>query len=180
MFISLFVFDFCVSFIMYGFGYDSVSDDYKVVIFFYYDFDNEYEFDCIEMFVNVYFVGNGIWKKVDSFLYDYVVGYVIEGVFVDGYIYWFVSRIEDYLFVIAVFDLVEEKFYEVFFFNLIDRDRFVFNYFVVFGGCFGMFLSCSIEIDIWVMKEYGVEEFWIKIAIVDFEGVEFRSLCLLG
>lgn len=73
-----------VSFTMYGVGYDSVSDGYKVVTLSYYDIDNEHELDCTEMFVNVYSVRNGSWKRAHNSPYDHVVGQVTSGLLLMG------------------------------------------------------------------------------------------------
>lgn len=169
------------SFTMYGLGFDSVSDDYKVVTLSYYNTDNEYEPDCTEMFVNVYCVRNGTWKKAESSPYDHAVGHITSGVFVDGCIHWLASTTSDYKSVIAAFDIVEEKFHQVPPPSSVDDKKFVFNRLVALGGCLCMFPSSrSCETDVWVMKEYGVEDSWSKIMIIDSEESEFRPLCLLG
>ncbi|KAL0318919.1 UNVERIFIED_CONTAM: F-box protein DOR [Sesamum angustifolium] len=53
------------SFSMDGFGYDSCSDDYKVVTLSYYDTDN-HNSDRVETFVDVFSVKRGVWRRVDS------------------------------------------------------------------------------------------------------------------
>ncbi|KMT17809.1 hypothetical protein BVRB_2g033480 [Beta vulgaris subsp. vulgaris] len=169
------------SFTMYGLGYDSVSDDYKVVTISYYDTDNEHEPDCTEMFVNVYSVRHGSWKCADSSPYDHAVGHLAAGVCVDGFIYWLASRNSDYSSVIAAFDLGEEKFREMPPPSLVDREKFVFNHLVALGGCLCMFSSSgTCETDFWVMKQYGVAESWTKITIINPEESELRPMCLLG
>ncbi|KAK4425819.1 F-box protein CPR1 [Sesamum alatum] len=52
---------------MHGFGYDSCSDDYKVVMLSYYDADNEHD----STFVDVYSVKRGVWKRVHNSPYDH-------------------------------------------------------------------------------------------------------------
>ncbi|XP_021738889.1 F-box/kelch-repeat protein At3g06240-like [Chenopodium quinoa] len=169
------------SFTMYGLGYDSVSDDYKVVTLSYYDTDNEHEPDCTEMFVNVYSVRNGTWKRAESSPYDHAVGHLASGVFVGGSIHWLASKTKDYSSVIVAFDLEEERFREVAPPSSVDRKKFVFDHLVVLGGCLCMFhLGGSCETDVWVMKEYGVEESLTKLTIIDHEKSEFRPMCLLG
>lgn len=84
---------------MYGVGYDSVGDDYKVVMMSYFDTDGT------EMFVNVYFVRNGTWKRDQSSPYDLVVDHATSGVFVNGCIHWLASKPSDNSSLIVAFDL---------------------------------------------------------------------------
>ncbi|KAL0415615.1 UNVERIFIED_CONTAM: F-box/kelch-repeat protein [Sesamum latifolium] len=60
------------SFSMDGFGYDSSSDDYKVVTLSYYDTDN-HNSDRVETFVDVFSVKRGVWRRVVSSPYDHDV-----------------------------------------------------------------------------------------------------------
>ncbi|KAK9741598.1 hypothetical protein RND81_03G116300 [Saponaria officinalis] len=169
------------SFTMYGVGYDHVSDDYKVVTLSYYDTDNEHEPDCTEMFVNVYSVRTGTWKRGESSPYDHAVGHLTAGVFVGECIHWLASRTSDYSSAIVGFDLTEEKFHEVPAPSSIDDDNFVLNRLVVLGGCLTIFpLRPKKETDIWMMKEYGVKESWTKFSIVDNNVSEFRPLVFMA
>ncbi|XP_074286845.1 F-box protein CPR1-like [Silene latifolia] len=169
------------SFTMYGLGYDHVSDDYKVVTLSYYDTDNEYEPDCTEMFVNVYSVRNGTWKQAESSPYDHAVGHLVSGVFVGGFIHWLASRTSDYSSAIVRFDLTEEKFSELPAPSSVDGENFVLNRLAVLGGCLCMSPSNSQkETEIWVMKEYGVEQSWSKLLVVDQKASEFRPLMLIS
>ncbi|KAL2896323.1 hypothetical protein RDABS01_038107 [Bienertia sinuspersici] len=120
------------SFTMYGMGYDSVSDDYKIVALSYLVTDNEHEPDCTEIAV--------------SSPYDHSVGHLTCGVFVAGHIHWLASRTSDHSSVIAAFDLGEEKFGEVPPPSCL----------CMFAS------SSDYKIDIWLMKEYGVKESWTK------------------
>ncbi|KMT17808.1 hypothetical protein BVRB_2g033470 [Beta vulgaris subsp. vulgaris] len=179
------------SFTMYGLGYDSVSDDYKVVTISYHDAvtvladeeadDSEDETDCTEMYVNVYSVRHGNWKRAESSPYDHAVGHHASGVCVDGYIYWLASISSDFSSVIAAFDLGEEVFSEVPPPSSVDCKEFVFYQLVALEGYLCMFSpNRDSEIDFWVMKEYDVEESWTKVTIINPAESEFRPLCMLG
>ena len=173
------------SFTMYGFGYDSANEDYKIVSISYYDTDNECGYTgnedepfCTEMFVNLYSLETGTWKRAESSPYDHVVGHVTSGASVDGYIHWLACRKPDYKSVIVAFDLVEEKFSEVPPPSSLVGKKFVFNHLVVLGGCL-----CIVEEtrpDVWMMKEYGVQESWTYITVDNPGGAEIRPLCMLG
>uniref|UniRef100_A0A803LB17 F-box associated beta-propeller type 1 domain-containing protein n=1 Tax=Chenopodium quinoa TaxID=63459 RepID=A0A803LB17_CHEQI len=73
------------SFTMYGLGYDSVTDNYKIVMLSYYDTDNEHEPYCTEMFINVYSVRNDTWKRAESSQYDHGIpdGFCVRGTFME-------------------------------------------------------------------------------------------------
>uniref|UniRef100_A0A803MNF2 F-box domain-containing protein n=2 Tax=Chenopodium quinoa TaxID=63459 RepID=A0A803MNF2_CHEQI len=183
----------------FGLGYDSVNDDYKVVLI-----------SCIEktfdaqMFVHVYSVRNGTWKRVDDSPFKHFPFEDTSAVFVDGFIHW-VAMSSDRSFVIAAFDLVDEKFYEVPLSSLADTDKvdseesesdysevsdsdntdeeFMFDDLVVLGGCLCAFPLCISDtchnLFVAMMKEYGAEESWTKIPI-KYSDSEIRPLCLLG
>lgn len=168
----------------WGFGYDSLNDDYKVVTISYYgcaldDDGNEIEPDCTEMFVSVYSLKSGSWKRAQSSPYDHSVGDEFDsGVFVDGCIHWLGGSHTDYKPAIVAFSLTEEKFCEVPPPCLIESDRILFFHLAVLGGCLCLFNDS--EKYVWVMKEYGVQGSWTMFKINDPESGEIRLLCLLG
>ncbi|KAK4425840.1 F-box/kelch-repeat protein [Sesamum alatum] len=171
------------SFSMHGFGYDSSSDDYKVVTLSYYDTDNEYEPDCVDTFVDVYSVKRGVWKRVNSSPYDHAVPEPSPGAFVNGAIHWLASSREPgYPSVIAAFNLVDEVFDEIPAPSSVDVQNFVFNKLVTLGDCL-----CLIDArgngptNVWIMKEYGLKESWTKFSINgDYEWDIVKPLCLIG
>ncbi|GAA0164677.1 hypothetical protein LIER_20258 [Lithospermum erythrorhizon] len=70
--------------IVYGFGYDSLSDDVKVVRNVQFLTDVEKAFYSS---VDVYSLKMKSWKKVESFPY-YVLYEMAEGVFIGGALHW--------------------------------------------------------------------------------------------
>ncbi|KAL2896571.1 hypothetical protein RDABS01_038355 [Bienertia sinuspersici] len=169
----------------YGFGgtfiESLVSPQCNIVALSYFDTDNEHEPDCTEMFVDVYSIKKGTWKRAVSSPYDHSVGHVTSGVFVDGHIHWLASKTSDYSSVIVAFDLGEEKFGEVPPPSLVEDSEFVFSHLLMLKGCLCMFASSSdYKTDIWLMKEYGVKESWTKFKIIDTDKSEFRPLCFVG
>ncbi|XP_059633021.1 F-box/kelch-repeat protein At3g06240-like [Cornus florida] len=137
----------------YGFGYDSSSDDYKLV-----------ELDRSTVYV--YSLRAGFWKKVQ----DYAKGsFYIDGSFhprtrgllLNGAIHWFCLGINsNSQSKIAAFDLVADKLSEIplptFFADVHDKCQ------------IGVFLGrlCVKPLyysdEFWVMKENGVEKSWTK------------------
>ncbi|KAK1377216.1 F-box protein CPR30 [Heracleum sosnowskyi] len=156
----------------YGFGYDCVNDDYKVVRIV--ESDDEYSMHSV--FV-VYSLKSNSWGRIKDF--PYFIG--TKGslnVCVNGALHWSVtlkSEIEDFVrldlpeFIyeskIVSFNLATEKF------GLIPLPKFRDRYFSVIVAELGGRLSvhCSYDlshIDIWVMSCYGVKESWSKLLTV--------------
>ncbi|XP_071705138.1 F-box/kelch-repeat protein At3g06240-like [Rutidosis leptorrhynchoides] len=149
--------------IMVGFGYDSVTDDYKIL------YNYLYSLDC--MYVYAYSLRSGTWKHVDS-CYNYsfdkmVFGDTLHGVFVDGFIHCFAKRRSDGLRVILGFSLADEKFNEVASPDDVDigEDGCIL---ADLGGKLAIFLTSDCEV--WLMNEYGVQESWNKTFIQGLYG----------
>ncbi|KAK9741612.1 hypothetical protein RND81_03G117300 [Saponaria officinalis] len=179
---------------LYGLGYDHVNDDYKVVSPSYYHTEHE-----VAMVVHVYSIRNGTWKDVDSSLYEprsvrqgtrkkvesftFELGYsmCVTGVSVDGSLHWVATNTTNHSSFIVGFDLTEENL------RIIPAPRSVygvdFTYDIVgkLGGCLCMLNVLSRkETNIWVMKEYGVEQSWTKLTIVDGVSEYLPILCVPG
>ncbi|EYU33144.1 hypothetical protein MIMGU_mgv1a025616mg [Erythranthe guttata] len=148
---------------MHGFGYDSYIDDYKVVALSYYDSDTEYEPDCVDTFVDVYCVRRGVWKRVESSPYDHSAPVTPSGAYLNGAVHWLAgSRESGHASVIAAFDLVNEVFTKI----PAPNKSFEYSTLEIFGGCLCMIVDrMDMRTDIWVMKEYGLADSWIKYTI---------------
>ncbi|KAK9741599.1 hypothetical protein RND81_03G116400 [Saponaria officinalis] len=169
-------FDSFYRYALYGLGYDHVNDDYKVVSPPYYLMEHEFP-----MVVHVYSVRNSTWTEADSSLYEprsvskgtrkkvesftFELGYSMSmtGVFVNGSLHWVATNTSNYSSFIVGFDLAEEKL------EVIPAPRSIygvdFTYDIVgeLGGCLSTLSVLSRkETNIWVMKEYGVEQSWTK------------------
>ncbi|CAN4104722.1 unnamed protein product [Withania somnifera] len=169
------------SFSMHGFGYDYVNDDYKVVMISRYDHDNEYEPDILDMFMDIYSLKIGSWKRINSSPYDHAVAELASGVFVNGALHWLASNKPDYSSVIGGFVLSDEEFVEVPAPSSLDKDKFVFNKLVVLKGCLCMVDNLEgNRTDVWMMKEYGVEESWTKFCVDGIDFYDFlKPLCFI-
>ncbi|KAF4372638.1 hypothetical protein F8388_027311 [Cannabis sativa] len=140
--------DFCIcQYIIYGFGYDPIHDDYKLIRLVQYIGDEDDSFDS----ENAY------------------------GVLVDNALHWVVSRKpeSDVSNLIGAFDIVSEEYYVVPQPDFVDCDfHMTLN---VLGSCLCLIANYTSDqssyfwetkadrIDIWVMKEYGVKESWTKL-----------------
>ncbi|OMP07158.1 hypothetical protein COLO4_07578 [Corchorus olitorius] len=155
--------------VVYGFGYDSVSDDYKLVrIAEFLGEDDHY----VDSEVKVYSLKKKCWKRVKGF--PYLLHYKrIYGVLVNNALHFVVSRrSESYAkSLIAAFDLGTEETYEV---PLLDlwAEEFYYMLLGVLEGSLCMIANYeNSRVDIWVMKEYGVKDSWTKLlSVVDPQG----------
>ncbi|KAK9741609.1 hypothetical protein RND81_03G117100 [Saponaria officinalis] len=179
---------------LYGLGYDHVNDDYKVVSPSYYHTELELAF-----VVHVYSVRTGAWKEADSSLYEprsvrkctrrkvesftFELGYemYMTGVFVDGSVHWVATNTTNLSSFIVGFDLADEIL------RIIPTPRsvygidFLYDILRELGGCLcTLSVSSNKETNIWVMKEYGVEQSWTKLTIVDGVSEYMPHLCVPG
>ncbi|KAL3325750.1 hypothetical protein AABB24_036796 [Solanum stoloniferum] len=148
-------------FIRYGFGYDASFEDYKVVkIFSFPHIEGRYE-----NMVNVYSLKAQSWKMIEGFNSGSLNGKV--GVFLNGALHWEAchSHCSGSFWEIVTLNLAAERYgkialpsYEdggVYWTLSVSRGYLV--------GC------CNYEknkADVWVMKEYGVEESWTKLVTI--------------
>ncbi|KAJ4843906.1 hypothetical protein Tsubulata_034255 [Turnera subulata] len=142
---------------VFGFGYDSVSDDYK--IFLSSIDDRGYEDDISTTLI--YSLRANSWKEI----YTEGLGYVDKGLFLNGALHWDYNGKE-----IVVFDLEKEVIHDFLLppleLNILDKARQNFTAYPVGLGIVGGYLSVSgydSRLQIWIMKEYGVQESWVRI-----------------
>lgn len=171
---------------VYAFGHDSISDDYKIVIVsFCEDFEAEFP---TETFVSIYSLKTGTWKNVESPFCWHRDTYTAPGVFVDGSIHWIACTASDYKPTIVAFDIAKEAFCEVPPPPSVVGDMLVCHLLVALGGCLCTYARPEIggwnvqeDIDIWVMKEYGVRESWIRFTVSGLgASTYFTPSCMLG
>ncbi|XP_058196896.1 F-box protein CPR1 [Rhododendron vialii] len=156
---------------IYGFGYDSVNDDYKVVSIFQMIGDRK---DSFVSFVKVYSMKSNSWGRIQDFPYCHPYKWRC-GVFVGSALHWIVRRMpEDTANLIAAFDLTNEDY------KLVPQPEFSDNTFHMYiaelGGC--LCILCNYDparFEVWVMKDYGVKESWIKLFSIA-QPEEIRSL----
>ncbi|KAL3532457.1 hypothetical protein ACH5RR_005978 [Cinchona calisaya] len=154
------------------FGFDSETNDYKVirVALFCTNYEND---DSFQSEVKVYSLKNKMWRDISSCPY-FIRHLKVGGMFVGDALHWIAGTSPrlgtDNL--IAAFDLRTEEW------RLVPRPTFkVGNFFMnlaVLGESLCVFSNYFSDfVDIWVMKEYGVEESWTKICSV----VQSTDIC---
>ncbi|OIT37650.1 f-boxkelch-repeat protein [Nicotiana attenuata] len=150
---------------VYGFGYDELDDDYKVVVRFY-------QYPKNTGFEVIYSLKSNSWRSGDNGGCVRANG---RGMFVNGKLHWttdadFYNRNSKN---IISFDLADEKWE------------------MVEGPCYGEgtdFLEVGVlnsdlsvieyrrpNIDLWVMTEYGVKESWMKILSIEYHNNDFLN-----
>uniref|UniRef100_A0A5B7BPJ1 F-box domain-containing protein n=1 Tax=Davidia involucrata TaxID=16924 RepID=A0A5B7BPJ1_DAVIN len=152
----------------YGYGYDPLNDDYKVVKLVF----------CGAL-VRVYSMKANSWKTIAELACHETV--YENGVQLNGAIHWVVWRRKgkDYTSVIASFDLAQEIFTDIPVpVPEIGDTNTKFGVGVLDGCLCVMHDRYGEHNDFWVMKEYGVIESWTKFTLPN-SYVSLKPLCLL-
>ncbi|KAK3036935.1 hypothetical protein RJ639_030900 [Escallonia herrerae] len=148
--------------ICYGFGYDPVCDDYKVfLVMEFRDGDDQW----IKSETRVYSLKSNSWKCLRDFPYSLPYRRV-NGVHVKGAVHMVVAFGRENLppgREIVAFDLRTEGYRTVPKPDYEDKNC-VGMITDVLGGCLCLtVIYCEYRVDMWVMKEYGVKESWVKL-----------------
>ncbi|CAI0436192.1 unnamed protein product [Linum tenue] len=161
----------------FGFGYDSMSDDYKVVEILQVFKPEE---NSLQSVLVSYGVWSNSWVEVN---FPYILlGLRKTGVFVGGAVHWIAGRHEDpdsddtlSELVIIGFDLelnelreVPQPEYTVWEpFNMVIGEL---------GKCLCLFANYKDKfVDVWMMKEYGVKESWSLLFKVPHPGLCYND-----
>ncbi|KAL8126259.1 F-box protein CPR1-like [Apium graveolens] len=158
-------------FITYGFGYDSVHDDYNVV--------RIAQFPDVKMNeVKIYSLKFNEWRRGDDF--PYRLGCTTQAVYLNDALHWMATIPTQFGFDLptsVAFDLATQEY------RLIPKPPYSgFSEFMeiltVLGGKLCMNRNYDMRhIDMWVMESYGVGESWTKILkIVQNVDLQFMQL----
>ncbi|XP_022731253.1 F-box protein CPR30-like [Durio zibethinus] len=154
----------CAHFIVYGLGYDPVSDDYKLVrmVQFYGKYVDSFASE-----VKVFSLKTNSWRRIKDFPF-YLKYKRAYGILANNALHWVVSKkpeSDTESFVVA-FDLGTEEYRVVQLPDCLDKG-FHMNV-KALGGCLCMIANYwkPYVVDIWMMKEYWVKESWTKLLSV--------------
>jgi len=145
--------------IYYGFGYDQVNDNYKVLIVV------ENKRGYRERLTKIYTFGEDSWKTIQKFP---CTSTVPLGEFASGTLNWIVDNggVSSNQSVILSFDLEKETYGEV----LLPQngaDNVSMHRLYVLNNCLCVFSETNKTHWVaWLMKEYGVVESWTKLMII--------------
>ncbi|GKA47854.1 F-box associated domain containing protein [Tanacetum coccineum] len=161
---------------LYGFGYDSVTDDYKSVAISFEDYNclfRRYHRDDKMTLVNVYSLKSNTWRQVTDLPYGHGKCLSLFGVFVNGFLHWIVKNRSNKSLVIVAFSLADEKFSEVPLPKFCNDVGIMMSNtdckLVDLGEKLAIFFQT--EGEIWLMNEYGVNEYWTKIVVHGFNEI---------
>ncbi|GJZ36712.1 F-box associated domain containing protein [Tanacetum coccineum] len=151
--------------LLYGFGYDESTDDYKVVVI------------TGGKQVVIFSLKTGTWKKIGNFPYDNLLYHSVRGCrfhecgkFSNGALHWACSNQGfgslNSLTIVSL-DLAKETYGEVLQ-PVYDKGQ---NDLTLgaLGHC--LCITCSYlydRVDLWVMKVYGVKDSWTKLASLPY------------
>ncbi|XVF38592.1 hypothetical protein REPUB_Repub20aG0115500 [Reevesia pubescens] len=148
----------------WGLGYSALTNQYKVLQSYYPVIESAERYVMAE----IYTIGTGSWRSIGNAPTDTVA--LPFNAFLNGALHWFPCTPNGSEF-IHCFDFDAEQFGTLPAPNHFrEEDKKFTNYSRtgVLGGClFIIYFTNSIKFDIWVMKEYGVKESWIKQFVVE-------------
>ncbi|KAK1370725.1 F-box domain-containing protein [Heracleum sosnowskyi] len=163
---------------LFGFGYDSSCDDYVVVAICY-------EFGSFSTYV--YMLKTNQWNKVGFSPYEHVSPYDhvnvqtrapgAAGIFLEGSLHWLAKKFDDRnSCLISAFNIAKKEFSQV------PPPKGVFDYITrcprlgVLKGCLCLTTGVFNRNELWVMREYGVVESWVKLSVFLTEDSSIVSL----
>ncbi|XP_026384649.1 F-box/kelch-repeat protein At3g06240-like [Papaver somniferum] len=141
---------------MVAFGYDSKNDDYKLLT----RFDN---------LVQVYSLGLNSWKRIGNVEFRSLRD---AGVLVNGDLHWLAESQDSSRQIVVSLDMSEEIFKEM---QLPKTSVSRPHRFMKVGaleGCLCVLGSdICLQVEVWVMQDYGVHESWTKRYVINHESV---------
>jgi F-box interacting protein len=154
-----------ISGVSYGFGYDFVTDNYKVVAVLSYKVGNNILLAKVKAVVMINTLGTNFWKDMKDFPFDSM--YLSNpGKFVCGTVNWLASkcRFNSPCFIVSL-DLGIESYQKISLPDYGELDSFLLHL-CVLRDCL-CFISGH---DVWIMKEYGNKESWTKLFNLSYMG----------
>ncbi|KAL1211820.1 F-box/kelch-repeat protein [Cardamine amara subsp. amara] len=155
----------------FGFGFDDLTHDYKVVKLV------ATSEDILD--ASVYSLKADSWKRICNLNYEHNDGFYTSGVHFNGAIHWGFTEGSHHQRVVVAFDLQTEEFREMPLPDEAEDCTHEFRNFVVgsLNGCLCVVNSCyEVHDDIWVMNEYGEVKSWTRIRI-SFLYRSMKPLC---
>ncbi|CAI9772594.1 unnamed protein product [Fraxinus pennsylvanica] len=155
--------------VMFGFGFHPITKEYKLIKIVYYPNVNNLKIarKCSRLMtshrsdVQIYNLGTNEWRSMGEAPYR-LEKRSSPGVLVSGRLHW-MSQMAKYTRIIVSFDLSNDSFREI---PNPDTGHLIWtsSHVAVLGGCLSAAThSGNGALDIWVMKEYGVQESWVKM-----------------
>ncbi|XP_057444181.1 F-box/kelch-repeat protein At3g23880-like [Lotus japonicus] len=138
-----------------AFGHDHLSDSYKAVSFFQYKCDG----GGLKIQVHVHTLGTNSWRRIEDFPYIILLDRLAK--FLSGTLNWFVLT-ANCSWAIVSFDLGKESYQEITQPDYGDGGL-VSKNLTVLRDCLCIIAHKQSISEIWLMKEYGIQESWTKL-----------------
>lgn len=160
---------------LYSVGYDSFTDNYKVIVVACYQHYNSYKFCKTQ--VKVHTLGSNVWRRIPDFPSENKgVPEGRVGKFVSGAIHWVIKdQDNDSSWVILSLDLGNESYQEILQPDYGVHQRLRYFSLGVCRDCLWVLAHTTTFLNIWVMKDYGNKDSWTKLFSVPFK--EFSDNC---
>lgn len=155
--------------VVFGFGFHPITKEYKVVKIIYYKnghrgLRNRFRISSSE--VQVLTLGSSTWRSLGKVSHD-LHRWPAQQVLVHGRLHWVTGpRRHRTGRNLVSFDLGDENFREVPKPDVVGLRRCEFHLFVMRGCLSAAFCVSNGKMEIWVMKEYGVKESWVKELVI--------------
>ncbi|KAL0002017.1 hypothetical protein SO802_015798 [Lithocarpus litseifolius] len=154
-----------------GFGYDPITDDYKLVRLVYLRGCNNFnDHERNRPIVQIYTLRTGAWRTIPGPGSRFIIVEQFSSVFVNGSVHWFAEGVGVMVCnMIMSFDIKDEVFHEMAVPKCFEGRLNLNMKVAVLGGLLAL-VPCNSNLDfsgpcysVWVMKEYGVVESWTKL-----------------
>lgn len=145
-----------------GFGYDSSTDDYKIVVATYVGPFSP------DISIEIYSFKKNAWKtlKADDLNRNYPHVFVEYRCILNGAMHWSAMTAQPGRGVIVALDLATEDIREI----PLPADFYGVDDLVTIRGCLCTLAEAEVYLDfeIWMMREYGVVDSWTKLITVSY------------
>ncbi|XP_071705109.1 F-box protein CPR1-like [Rutidosis leptorrhynchoides] len=145
-------------------GYDSVTDDFKVVTINLFMNLNGHDIMC----VHVYSFRRNTWTRVIDYSDNYDRYHITSKALVNGSFHWVAKKVPDEIKVIVAFSLADENFSEVPSPTMLGNGN---DVDILYKACRVSAVDEKLAIfsmsegEVWLMNEYGVKGSWTNIKL---------------
>lgn len=148
------------SYTVFGFGYDHLTDNYKVVAIFCYDSGDRGEYKTE---VKVYTLGANSWRRIQEFPSGIPCDEM--GKYASGTLNWMATTASSPPLAIISLDLGNESYVEL---SKPDCGYATASNLGVLRDCLCIISAYGTHSDLWIMKDFGVKESWTKLLSIPF------------
>ncbi|KAF5820100.1 putative F-box domain-containing protein [Helianthus annuus] len=136
----------------WGFGYDSSTDDYKVIV-------KGWDQTCVQVMIAS--LKSNVWRVIEEVKYKFISK---TGILSNGALHW-IAKDQNNKKLIISFDLSKEEFKEIPQPDDVKYECSSSSYLGIVNECLCIFRrsNCCFLDDLWMMKSYNVKESWERL-----------------